>query len=124
MPAKKSTKSTEPALDINAILALSTQHYLSEDEKEEMSDDRTPFTISKIESTTDKKYGKRWELTITVDGQSRGLTIPSHEARDKMITALAQYVDANGTTPPMRLKVKPFGEGRTWISILAAKGAR
>lgn len=124
MARSKRTTTEEPTLDINAILAMSTQHYLSEDEKEEMSDDRTPFTISKIESTTDKKYGKRWELTITVDGQSRGLTIPSHEARDKMISALQQYVASNGTTPPMRLKVKPFGDGRTWISILAAKGAR
>lgn len=124
MARSKSTTKEEPTLDINAILAMSQQHYLSEDEKEEMSDDKTPFTISKIDMTHDKKYGDRWELTITLDGQSRGLTIPSHESRDKMIQALQQYVAKNGTTPPMRLKVKPFGDGRTWISILAAKVAR
>lgn len=120
MPAKKTTRTNGEA-SLKDILKINANRWLSEDEKEEMSDDKTPFMVTSVESTKDKKYGQRWELTVDIDGDERGLTIPAHKTRDESISALSDYVKKNGSAGPMRLKVKPFGEGRTWLSLHVVK---
>lgn len=121
MATKKLGTKTEE-VSLKDILRGQSSRWLTEDEKEEMSDDKSPFTITAIEKTKDAKYGMRWELTVDIDGEERGLTIPTHKARDGAIQGLAEYVKKNGSVGPLRLKVKPFGkDGHTWISLHAAK---
>lgn len=122
MATKKRDTTSKSEATLGDILRKGQMFWLSEDEKEDMSDGRTPFTVSKIASTNDKKYGPRWELTINVEGEERGLTIPKHKARDEVIEGLMEYIARNGSAGPLRIKVKPFGGDRTWISLHQVQG--
>ena len=116
MATRKSVE--EPSL--SQILARKGGKYLSETEKQELSDSQTPFDVIDVKRTTGTYEGvkrNRWEVTIVLDKKNRVLTIPSHDLRDETMQLLEGFVKKNKKAGPIVLKVREMDNGHSWMSL-------
>lgn len=93
-------------------------NFLSGDEKLALVASRTVFSVSHVEMGNYK--GKpRWNLSVTVNGQEKTLSIDSSPIRDKWIQTLQKFVADNG--PADMVLVQDTAEsGNSFYRILPA----
>ncbi len=74
--------------------------FIGKDEKEELIKDATVLPVLRI-SLGESQYGERYLVTVDLDGEERAITFNtgSVESRDRMLAALANYLDSEDAEP-------------------------
>jgi len=69
--------------------------WVGKEEKQELIDSATEFSISAVIYDPTNKYGPRYVVKFELDGEERslGFGAESVESRDRMLASLATYLD-------------------------------
>lgn len=97
--------------------------YLSGEEKSELAESGTPFTIYEIVVDSANSFGPRWVLSIDLEGTERKLGLNCNGRRDQLMKALKPRTDSGAAIGPVCLERRALKGGQTVWEIVSATAA-
>lgn len=87
-----------------------TGSFIGTEEKKELIDGGEAFPVLAVDGPVLGKYGERYIMTITLDGENRLLPFPTGSvgSRDNLLAQLQEYLKTEGAEPPV-VKLEQVG---------------
>jgi hypothetical protein len=82
--------------------------FLSGKEKDVLIEEGTPFEVNGISGPVKTKFGERWVMQASIEGEPRALGFAAGKvpSRDRMMAALHQHLSAGGEPPIVKIVLK------------------